>query len=96
MVPERDRVRVVACGELDLANAGRLESEVDALLDSGFTDVAVDLRELAFIDSSGVHALVKCDRRAQGRLSVLLAPGPVARAIELCGVRGLLNVSEGG
>jgi anti-sigma B factor antagonist len=94
-VPERDRVRVMACGELDLANAGHLESEIVTLLDNGFDEVVADLRDLAFIDSSGVTALLKCDRRAREagrRVSVVLAPGAVARTIELCGVRDLLDV----
>ena len=93
-MPERDRVRVMACGELDLANAGRLESEIVTLLDSGFDEVVADLRDLAFIDSSGVTALLKSDRHARQadrRLSVMLAPGAVARTIELCGVGDLLN-----
>jgi anti-anti-sigma factor len=88
-------VRVKASGELDLAYADRLCSEVEALLERGFTDVVVDLRDLTFIDSSGVQALLMCDRRARqagGRVFVALAAGPVARTIELCGVRDLLDV----
>ena len=89
-------MRVAACGELDLANAERLGSEDGALLARGFADVVIDLRDLTFIDSSGIRALLTCDRNARqtgGRISVVLAPGPVARAIDLCGVRDWLNVN---
>jgi anti-sigma B factor antagonist len=89
-------VRVTASGELDMAYAERLCSEVEALLERGFTDVVIDLRELTFIDSSGIQALLTCDRRARqagGRLFVALAVGPVSRTIELCGVRDLLDVA---
>ena len=88
-------MRVSACGELDLANTERLVSEVGALLDRGFDDVVIDLRDLTFIDSSGIQALLTCDHNARqtgGRLSVMLVPGPVARTIDLCGVRGQLNL----
>src|SRR5215217_6776793 len=49
-------------GELDLAGAATLERELDGL-DEG--PVVVDLRELAFIDSSGLRALVLAARRLQ-------------------------------
>ena len=92
-------MRVTACGELDLANAERLVSEAGDLLERGFADVVIDLRELTLIDSSGIQALLTCGRRARqtgGRLSVVLVPGPVARTIDLCGVRDLLNVVAAG
>ena len=52
--------------------------------------VAIDLRELDFIDSSGVHELLRCRDAALdsgARLHLLVAPRPVSRALELCGVR---------
>jgi anti-sigma B factor antagonist len=93
--PERERVVVVPTGELDLATSARVEAEIQSLLDRGFAHVVLDLRELSFIDSSGVHLLLRCheDARQRGvRVSMIVAPGVVSRALELCGVRDWLDV----
>ena len=85
---------VVVAGELDIATAGRIEREVRVLLAGGCAAVAIDLRELEFIDSSGVHELLRCRDHALtrgARLHVLVAPGPVSRALDMCGVRGVLD-----
>jgi anti-anti-sigma factor len=87
--PRGDRVCVVLVGEWDLASSRRLEREVVALLDDGCPAIELDLRELAFIDSSGVHELLRCRDHAAGRhapLSLVLVPGPVQRALEVCAV----------
>jgi len=87
--PREDRVCVVLVGEWDLASSGRLEREVVALLDGDCPAIELDLRELAFIDSSGVHELLRCRDHAAGRdapLSLVLVPGPVQRALEVCAV----------
>ena len=96
--PERERVRVALAGELDLATADRVGAEVNGLLDRGFGDIVLDLRDLTFMDSSGIHVLLTATRAAHergARLGVVLAPGPMARAVDLCGVRDQLNVVDG-
>jgi anti-sigma B factor antagonist len=83
-------------GELDLADSDGVAKEVCDLLDRGFAEVVLDLRGLTFIDSSGIHALLACTRHARerrSRLTVVLGAGPIARAIELCGVRELLDIA---
>ena len=95
--PERDSVRITLAGELDLATVDELDAEVGGLLDRGFGQIVLDLRGLTFIDSSGIHELLKSTRAADrrgARLDVVFGPGAVARAVELCGVRDQLNVGE--
>jgi anti-anti-sigma factor len=90
--PDRTVVRVVPSGELDLANRGLLGAQLDELWNSGWNHVVVDLRELTFIDSSGVHLLLEHRRRAWqtgSRFSLVQGPPCVARALELCGVHEL-------
>jgi anti-sigma B factor antagonist len=85
--PRDDRACVVLVGEWDLASSGRLEREVVALLEGGCPAIELDLRELAFIDSSGVHELLRSRSHAAERdaaLSLVLVPGPVRRALEIC------------
>jgi anti-anti-sigma factor len=65
------------------------------LLDAGCPVVVLDLRELAFVDSSGVRELLRCRDRAGSRgseLALALAPGAVSRALEVCGVRDLFEI----
>ena len=92
--PERDAVRVVPVGELDLATAELLEKQLRELRSAGFQRVVLDLRELTFIDSSGIRIVVAEHRLAeQAGREFSLIPGPpaVQRALEVCGLLDLLH-----
>jgi anti-anti-sigma factor len=86
VMPERERVVVVPQGELDIATAGAVEQEVEQLVARGFASVVLDLRELAFIDSSGLRLLLRLDAaaRAEGfAFAIRECDGPVRRLLEL-------------
>jgi anti-sigma B factor antagonist len=92
------RLYVVPRGELDLASAPELEELLVGPLASG-SHVVLDLRELEFMDSSGVRTLVTAHgtaERANGTLSIVWAAsgGPVDRVIEVSGLDGTLNLVE--
>ena len=76
------RVEIAIEGELDMATAPQLEAEfqrVGAL--EGLELAVVDLRELAFLDSSGLEAIVKFESRSRAAgVEVVLVRGP--RAVE--------------
>ena len=70
-------------GEFDMAE---VEMFVDATAEAmeGTDPVVLELSELGFIDSSGIHAIVRLSQRVGGRGLVLRNPrGTVARVIEL-------------
>lgn len=50
-------------GELDMANVATLEAELDRTAGAGASPITVDMRELEFIDSTGIAALVAAHRR---------------------------------
>jgi anti-anti-sigma factor len=77
--PERGRVRVAPHGELDLATAPDVERRLRELRESGFDRVVFDLRELDFMDSTGLRLIMREDAaaRADGRTFALI-PGPPA------------------
>jgi anti-anti-sigma factor len=80
--------RVVFAGELDLAGAERAEAALEEAQAPGAT-LDVDLRELVFMDSTGLKLIVACRNRAVeggGRLIVTVAEGAVRRLLELTGV----------
>ena len=54
-------------GELDIATAPKLEDEVRRLEAEGGKLIAIDLRGLEFMDSSGLRALLAADTRARER-----------------------------
>ena len=74
-----DAAWVHLAGELDIATAPRLESALREPRSQARL-VVLDLRELAFIDSSGVHAIVDASVRARraGRRMLLLRGRPGA------------------
>lgn len=84
-------------GELDLASAPALEQELDKALSGYAGPVVVDLRELEFIDSTGLSVLVKAHQRAQeaDRDFGLVKGGPqVQRLLSLTGLEDRLTVAE--
>jgi anti-sigma B factor antagonist len=64
--PQREVVRVVPVGELDVATGPLLEAQLRQLHDSGFGHIVLDLRELTFMDSTGIRLIVAEDRFARG------------------------------
>jgi anti-sigma B factor antagonist len=62
--PQRDTVRLIPAGELDIATVGQLQSELDDLIEAGLGQIVIDLRGVEFIDSTGLHLLVEAHERA--------------------------------
>ena len=76
------RVEIAIHGELDLATAPRLQAEFErvAALD-GLELVVVDLRKLAFLDSTGLEAMLRLEAALRARDAALaIVRGP--RAVE--------------
>ena len=79
---------VCLCGELDLANAPTAEAELDAAMTTA-TGIVVDMRELEFIDSTGIALLVGIIGRNSDSAAVSFIPSEfpaVERVLELTGV----------
>ncbi len=53
-------------GELDLSNVALLEQELRLAEASDAETIVVDLSALEFMDSSGLHALMRAERRSRG------------------------------
>jgi anti-sigma B factor antagonist len=71
-------------GELDVGTGPELEQAVTKALDAGFRDVVVDLGGTTFMDSAGLHALIRSARRVdatRGSMTVLSPPGSEARVV---------------
>lgn len=76
-------------GELDVATAPDLQAAVVRICASGTRIVTLDLRELAFMDSSGLAAIIAASKLCRNlAYEFRLIPGPpaVQRVFELTGV----------
>jgi anti-anti-sigma factor len=74
-----DTARVRLVGELDLAEVEPLQTEFDRICSNGLTALTVDLSELDFLDSTGLHLLMKLRGRCESQeLPLTLVPGPPA------------------
>jgi anti-sigma B factor antagonist len=80
-------------GELDLGTAPQLKQAVDAYARTGQT-IVIDLREVDFVDSMGLAALVRVRHRAVSRGAVLRLVAPAQPAWAVFTLTGLDRVFE--
>jgi anti-sigma B factor antagonist len=82
-------------GELDMAAAFRLESELERLLDTpGIDGVVLDLAEVSFLDSAGLGALLSIREQATrlGRdVRIDRMSEPVRRVLDATATRSILG-----
>jgi anti-sigma B factor antagonist len=86
---------VTVAGELDEATVPELRDRLSGLIDAGTAWLLLDLRELEYIDSSGVGLLIGTSRRAGeagGDLALICARPNVLRVFDISGTRELLNL----
>jgi anti-sigma B factor antagonist len=92
----RDGRHTVALnGELDLGTASQLETAIDRICDDGAREIVLDLRELSFIDSSGLRATLACRKVCESRgceFSLTSVQAPVRRVFELTGLVERLSI----
>ena len=95
---ERDGSLVLMVhGELDIATSPLLDEALARARGTDATSIVVDLRSLSFIDSTGLHVLVRHARAEGGRARIRLTKGPshIQRVFQLSGVSEYLPfVSE--
>ena len=98
-VQNHDRAAVIAvAGELDLASSPALEEELDRVAATEDLElVVIDLRELEFMDSTGLSVLIRAHQRAeeQGRrFGLVKGSQQVERLLSLTGVAERLTLVD--
>jgi anti-sigma B factor antagonist len=81
-------------GELDMATAEHLLAVLEPVVQQGGS-LTLDLSELAFLDSSGIHAIHQIGRQLGGRgwVIILRSPSPAAlRVLEIVGAEQFAGV----
>jgi anti-anti-sigma factor len=87
---------VVPEGDIDLKTAGAVRTELEAARAEA-QRVVLDLRQVAFMDSSGIRLLVEAQHAAdRDSFSFAVIPGPraVQRLFELAGLEGRLTLLD--
>lgn len=84
---------LVVSGEWDLAHQQTARGAVKAALDRSPECVVLDLSQLSFIDSSGIHTVFELHNRAvRQNIHLVIIPGvrAVQRPFDICGLTDLL------
>ncbi len=93
--PHGETAVVVPTGELDLATAPALEAALTRAFESvGTGRVVLDLRELEFIDSSGLRTLLTARKRADdagAQFSLIAGHRGLERTLEIAGVHSVFT-----
>jgi anti-anti-sigma factor len=95
VAPHRRQVVVHLAGDLDIASVDGLEREVQRQSrTAGIEQIVIDLREVTFMDASGLGALVSLRNAAkrQGQ-TFILVPGPpnVQRVFDITAMRAVFD-----
>lgn len=84
-----DRAVLSIRGELDAYTAPGLEEQIARLIDDDRRIVVLDLADTAFLDSSGLRAILTAQRRlreGEGELRLRAPSEPVTRLLEITGL----------
>lgn len=88
---------VAPSGEIDIYTAPRLRGALVQVLEDGVRDLVVDLSAVEFIDSTALGVLIGGVRRVNdvgGRMAIVVATRPVARALSVTGLDRVFAVHE--
>lgn len=97
--PHRATIVVVVHGEIDIATAGQVGERLREVAEAGFPRVVLDLRDVSFIDASGLRAVLRAraaSREAEVEFAVIPGPEEVQRLFELTGTTDALNFIDAG
>jgi anti-anti-sigma factor len=91
------RARVRPIGELDIATVPEVDRQLQRLSDAGDEHLVLDLRDVSFMDSSGLRLILAWRERSGGNggdFSIIPGNEVVERVFETTRVRDLLTFTE--
>lgn len=89
--------RLALSGEFDLSSASLIEDVLKEIEQKQPELLVLDLRELTFMDSTGLRVMVSADARARDdsrRLAIVQGPEPVHRVFRITGLDDHLEIVE--
>jgi anti-anti-sigma factor len=97
VLSEKGATILAVSGELDLASSPALEEELERASDAGVELLILDLRDLEFMDSTGLSVVLKASQRAQDggqRFRLVKGSQQVQRLLNLTGVAERMTVVD--
>ena len=92
LVRGHERDVVVVVGELDGATVPRLHELVATLVTAGSRDVVLDLRDMTFVDSSGLGGMLGARRLLEELGGSLVLRAPTTKTRKVLAMGGLEGV----
>jgi anti-anti-sigma factor len=83
-----DAGHLTITGELDIATAPQVDDAAGALLREGVSELRIDLRDITFIDSSGLRLLIALHNRATAEGWELSLIRPSGRSLSVFQITG--------
>jgi anti-anti-sigma factor len=90
-------VHLAPAGELDIATTPELEQALAEATADAVAEIVLDLRELTFMDSTGLRALAQANSRAGESgisLSIIRGPRQIERVLEISGLGAMLPLVD--
>jgi anti-anti-sigma factor len=90
-------VHLAPAGELDIASTPELELALAEATADAVAEIVLDLRELTFMDSTGLRALAQANARAGDHgiaLSIIRGPRQIERVLEISGLSAMLPLVD--
>jgi anti-sigma B factor antagonist len=94
---EPDHALIAVAGEIDVATVLELDQILLRARDRGANRLVVDLRDVTFMDTTGISVLVRWTRvarRAGFRFTVIPGEGAARRVLDLTGVLETLDLAD--
>ena len=91
------RIQIVPSGELDIATAPQLERAIAEATAAAVAELVLDLRQLTFMDSTGLRALAQANVNAEAagtRLAIWRGSHQIERVLEISGLGTLLPLAD--
>jgi len=88
-IAQRDGgIEVALAGEIDLSTVEELQERLETALEEDPGLIVLDLRQVSFLDSSGLRVILRLNKRQEeggGRLVLVRGGRRVARVLEVTG-----------
>lgn len=99
MQEKNGKLRIFLAGDVDHHRARSIMEDIEDAVDRKLPrECILDLRDVAFMDSSGIALILKTYRRMNeigGRVAVEAVPEQAMRVLEASGIRRIISVKSG-
>ncbi len=97
IVKQDGHVQAALGGEIDLSTVTELQDRLDEALEGDPRVVVLDLRQVSFLDSSGLRLILRLNKHQEerdGRLVLVRGGRRVARVLEITGADRELEIVD--